>query len=457
MPKLSRPRVLVALSIAMVIGAHAGPVQADSPPQDGPRTVAGPSERPRGDALADAMALRAALGLPADQTSTIAPFLDGGARAYGLVLTAPELAAVEGLAAAQARTEALLQVTATDPDVVTTHYEGATLHVAVSGDARVLRAALRDGPARTGDIVVRRVERSRSMLEGIVARLATDLPALRAQGIHVVEFGIDPASARVEVAVQAGGAPAPEGTLEERYGDGLIVRVEDWAGELLACDVTSCGTRGGLAARVPGVAACTTGFVAKDIPTVPYAPTYQMVTAGHCIRTAGGVGSGPWRNGALSLTWGTSTRQYFHDMAVTDAGRFGLGSNVPSVRNSYYVGGGSVVGISARMSDAGQAVGKVVCRHGVVSGYGCGVIRATERRVVLSGTTIQRLWKVQLRSQHGDSGAGFIHQPAPREPWQAAGILSGGSYDGTTHYTWYGTVLDAERYVGHRTCTTPSC
>jgi hypothetical protein len=457
MPTFPRPRLLVALSIALVIGAHAAPVQADSQPQDGLPPVTGPGERPRGDALADAMALRAALGLPADAASTIRPFLDGGARAYGLLLTAPELAAVEDLVAAQARSGVLLDVAASDPDVVTAHYEGATLHVAVRGDARAFRAALRTDAAGARDVVVRQVDRSRSMLEDILARVARDLPTLRDVGITVVEFGIDPASAQVEIAVEAGGLAAPAVALAERYGDGVIVRVEDWTGELLACDVTSCGTRGGLAARVPSVAACTTGFVAKDIPTVPYAATYQMVTAGHCIRTAGGVGSGPWRNGALSLTWGTSTRQYFHDMAVTDAGRFGLGSSVPAVRNSYYVGGGSVVGISARMSDAGQAVGKVVCRHGVVSGYGCGVIRATERRVVLSGTTIQRLWKVQLRSQHGDSGAGFIHQPAPREPWQAAGILSGGSFDGTTHFTWYGTVLDAERYVGHRTCTTPTC
>jgi hypothetical protein len=441
----------------MLVAASPAPARAATPPKDRVGPPAGPVDEPAGEALTDAMALRAAVGLPSDRASTLRPFQVGGVRRYGLTVTAGEAATVDAIAEAQARTAGVLQVAAADPDVVTTRFDGATLHVAVSGEARLLRAALRAAPARGGDVVFRQVGRSRSSLDGILERLATDLPGLRDDGIRVVEFGIDPVTALVEIVVQRGGAASSARTLRERYGEAVVVRLDDWTGDLLACDVNSCGTLGGLASRVPGIASCSTGFVARDIPKVPYAPTYQMVTAGHCIRAAGGVGSGPWRNGSLSLTWGASTRQYFHDMAVTDAGRFALGGSVPAVRNGYYVGDGSVVGIGARMSDAAQTVGKVVCRHGVASGYDCGVIRATERRVVLSGTTIQRLWKVQMRSDHGDSGAGFIHQPAVREPWQATGILSGGGLDGTTHVTWYGTVLDAEKYVAHRTCTTASC
>ena len=68
---------------------------------------------------------------------------------------------------------------------------------------------------------------------------------------------------------------------------------------------------------------------------------------------------------------------------------------------------------------------------------------------------------VELLSDDGDSGAGFIDQSAPGSSWRAAGILSGGICEGfpfCTDYTWYTTVNFMElRMPSYVICTTASC
>jgi hypothetical protein len=249
-------------------------------------------------------------------------------------------------------------------------------------------------------------------------------------------------------------------TLTARYGPSVDVVISPVVGSLLACNnITDCGTKGGLAAK-SGIHICSTGFLAQA-PGNVFQPV-RMVTAGHCIKDAGGVNGGVvWKSEAGTVTWGKGTHQLFG--AANDVGAFSLAAATPAVKNEYYASGtADIRRVRGVRTEAAQTVGMTLCRSGRTSGFDCGILRARSTSVDLgTGFVFCCLWKVEMFSDHGDSGAGFIDL-APN--MNAVGTLVGGTREGIipwTDYTWYNSMADMETYMGLRTCGAgtgaPSC
>jgi hypothetical protein len=407
--------------------------------------------------FSNAVALRLYVGLDADP-SRIADTLDhgGGKNSdYGLSLTDEEATSIRELFAAQAKLERAHVAARERPTFVAAYYDRSILHISTTSPSDLFLQSIEGEIPPGSDVVITQVEQTRSELEATVAQITSDFARLAEDGIWVSQVGIDPIASKVRVIVSRDATDAATERLAKLYGDHLEVEVKPVHFELFACSKLDCGTRGGLSIR-NGVVGCTSAFLARNKPQPPYAYAYFMATAGHCIRDASDTTN--WRNVAGTTTWGKNVASVFG--ASGDAGVFSLGASVPAAKSTYYVGGGSYRTLSAKASDAAQAVGKVVCRHGHTSDYDCGVIRATHQSVNAPGAVLQNMWKVQLTSAEGDSGAGFIYQPEPRESWRAAGVLSGGTCEGIpcTNYTWYTTVNFMElRMPSYVICTTASC
>lgn len=441
-----RQRALIAgamgLALTMSLTTSGGPSRAASPDADEVRHAA---------------SLREASGLAADAATLRDSYSDPRYANwdFGIPLTPAEANAIEEIRRQQARTEPMLEAAHDVSGFVSAYYDGGRLYLVVSKDSGLFEAELAARVPLEGAYEIRQIGHSLEQLDVARRAVAADLKELGAAGIHVFEFGVEPIGGRLEIVVSSQAPPNVADLLSQRYGAVVDVRVADDYSSSLLCTKDSCGTRGGLG--VKKVVTCTSAFVVRNVPVVPYNPTYYMLTAGHCIKSGGGVGAGPWKNTAATVTWGNGAGQYFFDGAYGDAGHFGLGSNVPSTRNTYYIGSGLTRSIGGKASDSTQAVGKLVCRHGWTSDYDCGYIRATWRTVILSGYQLHSMWKAELQSAGGDSGAGFIYQDSALEAWEAAGILSGGSIESGKYYTWYTTISNAESRLGLRTCVTASC
>lgn len=239
-----------------------------------------------------------------------------------------------------------------------------------------------------------------------------------------------------------------------RYGPIVQLGVAP-PGELLTCTSRDdCGTKGGLHANgFP--ATCTTGFLGK------VSAGLMMVTAGHCIRDAGF--SFYWNNGGAS--WGYGWGYQICNGCWPDAGMFHITTSVPSTKNQYFASSASDIrSITSTMTEGSLTLGRVVCRSAWTSGWGCGPITVRDHDVNVSGDIyhpyiIKHAWVVQLHSDRGDSGAGFIYTSSGVT--SAAGILFGGILAGDGYYyTWFSPieqVYETWANYGFHVCLSASC
>ncbi len=377
---------------------------------------------------------------------------------FGVPLTNEEAAIVLNEVRAQDELLPTLEAAQQTPGFVGAFFTRDQLTISVSGSGSTMRAVTASTAPIGARVQVQTVPFPRNDLETARERLEDDWSRLAAEGITLSQVGIDAATGRVHVIVAADSTDRAPETLESRYGPSVSVETLPVTGSLLACtSIKDCGTKGGLAAKA-GAVVCSTGFLAQETVNV-FSPV-RMVTAGHCINAAGGVNAGStWTNELGTTTWGKGSHVKFD--ANLDGGAFSLGNSTPTAKNEYFVSTSDIRQVRGVRTNANQVVGLTVCRSGRTSLFDCGTIRAADTSVDLgAGFIFHHMWKVQMDSDNGDSGAGFIDLSASMN---AVGILSGGTREGIfpyTLYTWYSSMQDTQIYLNLKTCgagIAPSC
>jgi hypothetical protein len=261
---------------------------------------------------------------------------------------------------------------------------------------------------------------------------------------------VDPRANRVSVGINAGLVEATD-FLATRYGE----VAHAWSdirqpGELL-CTTLACGTRGGVRIEHYDLrSACTGGFIVRARASATSAWRRYMMTAGHCINYAGGVGNDyPWLNGNKTIQWGNNVASSLmwtdcgtlKKCSYQDVGMFGLGASVPTIRNTYFLEQDSVASITGWKIRRDQVIGQIVGRQGRVSGLSWGPIHSKPHSVSWScgyDACVQYdVVRVEMPSSKGDSGAGVFRKRTSlsSDVYEAFGILSSKSNNGVyTHY-----------------------
>lgn len=393
-------------------------------------------------ALADAQGLRRAVGLPSDAATIAASLADPAYRctAFGVLLTDNELAEFATVLAAQGELSDLAAAAAKDPAYAGAYLEGSTLTIA-STDGNLGRSFK---PA-IGLVRLVRAEYTYSELQRVAFEIARNTSDMGPNSsIRLTRVSVNPKTNRVDLGVDGDVDNATE-HYRRLYGDIVTVKYEPLQSAEFLCTTDDCGTKGGLSVdHFTGGkqdSGCTSGFVPRyRYPGGSW--KYGILTAGHCIKDAGGVNNAnSWQNGAGTIVWGNNKAQDFwwNDCSFStlcnynDEGLFGLGGVSPGTWNKYKIGGSSSVAIDAWTDRYYQLIGQIVYRHGRTTGQRSGAI--TDKPEVYSyycpfPTNCVRygLVRVDVASDRGDSGAGFYRLYSTGGIWHrsAYGILSAG-------------------------------
>lgn len=446
--------ILTALALYTTILAPAASAGSAASTEAAPIASSGPSATER------AARFRAEHGLRSDAAFVERSLKDAAFSNlyFGVPLTGDEAAAVVGEVRSQDALLPTLEAARGRAGFVGAFFTRDQLTISVSvghSDMEAMAATTAPGGAK---VKVQTVPYSLDELEATRKRVESDWDVLAAEGITISQVGIDASTGRVHVIVADDGTGSASERFASTYGPIVTLETLPVAGSLLACtSIKDCGTKGGLAAKA-GPYLCSTGFLAQETANV-FSPV-RMLTAGHCISGAGGVNAGStWSNELGTTTWGKGSHLKFD--ANLDGGAFSLGSSTPTTKNDYFVSTTDIRKVRGVRTNANQVVGLTVCRSGRTSLFDCGTIRAADTSVDLgAGFIFRHMWKVQMDSASGDSGAGFIDLSANMN---AVGILSGGTREGIfpyTLYTWYSSVQDAQIYLNLKTCgagIAPSC
>jgi hypothetical protein len=226
--------------------------------------------------------------------------------------------------------------------------------------------------------------------------------------------------------------------------------------------------------------ACTSGYLVKrtDLPSVR-----QILTAGHCLAKAGGVGE-VWEHDANGPNIGTAQTNTFAEHPAlggthdSDVGLIGIqASSLPTTKNQFIAGnsGGPIVAaVDSYFLHVSQDEGDLVCRYGVTSKRDCGLVieeDAANRSCLNPDDTgckwIERTWVVDFDSCGGDSGGPvFLYAYPPGSVHVAYGThvhstLGCSSTSGSSWYSPYDIGRNEWQSI-HPTiqwniCLTPSC
>jgi hypothetical protein len=403
-------------------------------------------------ALDHARDLRRSAGLEYGPSTITASVSDPAYRCseFGILMTDAERAEFARVLDAQGELSSLAVEVSGDPSFAGAYLQGSTLTIA-STDGR-LGELLRPvhGLARRT-----KVNHTWADLQRLAKEIDTD--TLEGQ-VVATRVSVNPMTNKVDVGV-SGSVEEARKLLFARYGAMVAVHDEPLTDDSFLCNVNDCGTKGGLTADHSSPSAgCTTGFVVQAKKGWSGTWSRYMMTAGHCIDNAGGVGnSNPWKNG-VGATWGTSRAQDFwsHECGFwikcisNDIGLFAVGATT-SPRHRYVIGT-SDVPINHATKSASQLVGQIVYRHGrssaldsgaindipVYRSFSCGLYTCRQYGVV----------KVNMASLGGDSGSGFyrLYSSGGTTYRSAYGILSGGPHgQSPTYYTSWNTHWSADR------------
>jgi hypothetical protein len=404
------------------------------------------------DALASAQSLRNAAGLASDASTLSASLTDPKyhCTVFGVPMTVDELTEFARVIAAQSELSYIAEDVARDPGFGGAFFDAATLTI-VSSDGRLGMAYA----PRLGTIATMVGNYTHKGLQEIAKQLGLDRKAGKEYPFEVVRVEVNPRTNRVEVGV-ASGVDAAEDYFDALYGGRVAVVSEALEPMLTYCSTNDCGTKGGVAANhLDPLAGCTTGFLVQAHKGSG-AWNRFMYTAGHCINGAGGIGNtNAWTNGAGNTTWGTNkASSYFlfdcgwwKKCRNGDQGLFALGGQAPANWNKYVIGSSSV-----EIDGYGWAtVGQIVWRNGRTTGLRSGGVTQIPEYVAYSCLPWTcydyGLAKVDVASDHGDSGSGFyrLYTSGGVTHRSAYGVLSGGptANQSPTYYSEYFSSLDS--------------
>lgn len=427
-------------------------------------------------ALAQAADLRRSAGLGSDSLTVAASVTDPSYHCtqFGVFMTDNERALLASVFDAQGQLSSLIEVVSDAATFAGAYLEGPVLTI-LSTDGK-LGASLQ---TTSGSVRLVTAEYTEADLNASAKEIAHGVANDGTFGTEtiVTRVNVNPKTNRVDVGV-SNDVEKVAAFFSNRYGTMVDVHLEPLGGYSLLCSVNDCGTKGGVAIDHfnPSVG-CTSGFVLQAKKGDFGAWNHYMLTAGHCIAAAGGVGdSDKWQNGVGTLVWGTNKAQdywqpecgFWTKCISNDLGLFGLGG-AGSPYNRYVIGNADVP-INQLTVYNNQLIGQVLNRHGRTSGLDAGSIAEKPEYYAYSCwpyTCKQyNLVKVNLASDHGDSGSGFyrLYSSGGVTYRSAYGALSGGPVAGAspTYYSAWSAELDAqsgepfERWWP-QLCVTSSC
>lgn len=408
------------------------------------------------DQAGSARALREWAGLDSSMSTIRESLLAGSAytdRTYGAPLKPREKAVVDDIFNVQAQLVPVHEAAQGVEGYVSSYMERKQLVVLTSGEAPAMEQIIEPKIPRGGSLRVLPSLNTRAALEATRDEIMDTASELH--GISSV--GIDERTGSVLIGLDSLSSKAAD-ALSDRYG--TLVRLElQPPSALFACNSRhDCGTMGGLSASVyfgaTETVKCTTGFI-----TTWGSSSHRMLTAGHCIKDAGDVGSSNvWENPPRNTRWGTNTAKNFCNGCNTDSGLFSMGSSVPTDRDQYYLASGprDLVG---RYLDSALVVGRWVYRNGRTSGWGGGSITVPDVSIDVDPGAgvfwIHHSWKAGFQSTYGDSGAGMVTFNTGDDLF-AAGVLFGGTLS-SPWQTYFSTIQRITAYHGITLCTTNAC
>jgi len=437
-----------AIAIALATGpAHSGSVLAAEADESSPGLVG-----------------RSNLGL---QTDGVLGSEFRLSAAWGAILTEQEELALNRRAEIQVELGPARTVAATYADVVAGVFLSQDSNFDV--DVAVVKAAPPEvvsaiTKALPAGVLARPVvvERSRSDLRAIQARVMAESARLAGGPVRISAVGIDAARGVVSVLVD-GDADAGRAKLVGQFGDAVDVRAGSFTPT--GCTSTSNCTplRGGLEMLNPlhpGYYQCSTGFNAR--PTAASSTRY-ILTAGHCWQDSTDSSfqhAGSSFGTATFDTFQNTTAPHYSDALLITRGTFGAGTPMNTI---YIPNDVSAYTITGLVPYANQDVDDLVCNVGVhATGARCGQITNVEYNVDIQpggrwGSTIWfvfALIEAKFAAQPGDSGGPVyvVHQ--------AYGTATGSSSATRTVYSAIDLMLDdIDRFSSYtpRLCLNSSC
>lgn len=457
--KHHRAKVVLALSVATWVFAAAVPVStpAAQPP-------------PSPDDLTDAARFRTSFNFPIDASTLTNAALDRVRfpnTEFGVPLTTAEAAEVhrrikvqEGLG----ETPVFAATLAGSAGTFVDQEAGGVPVFLFTGDGSRHSAALASRLPAGIEYRIQSAEYTMAQLEDLQSRIEAARDALNAKGFGLVLTGIDVRANRVIVGL-AEPTAAKTAALEGQFGRGFYTRQEG-SSHADACTYRDCWlpqkNKGGIHIyKTNGQFPCTSGFIVRRAGT----STYAVLTAGHCLAVQGGANQRFRHGDAAVYNVGDSKSNTWFNGADADAGIIDiLSTTVPSPKNSFHAGGGTIRSLNAVKSHASQVVGLFVCRSGLGTGaQTCGHIFAVNvtRNSEVTGVgvrSIQFQVEVDFDSKGGDSGGpmyasntGFgIHVDSQRP-------------DGVGKHGWYSTLEFARREyfnvsgLSYNFCLTSDC
>ena len=399
---------------------------------------------PTSDQASHAIQLRTELGLRSDAAFVQSIESNPKAnRSFGIAMTSEEVTSVQSKQ--DSVTKILPQLTS---DLETTatfaglYFDFPTdvLTIQTTGDGASLNPIL-DKYADSGvRFRVQPVGNSEAELSALQAEITGSLDSWRSRGVQIVVVGVDVKANDVEVTV-ANLTDSERDALVQPYGSRVSVAAGEVPQAATCNSRTDCGSpmKGGLEI-VSWAAICTSGFVFRDIP---YPGAWYVSTAGHCINDAG-IGANWTHHGSV---FGTGSSSFYYSGSSADVGYTVLSAVASPGNQLMAIGPTDVRSITSWDLNSQQIVGVLVCRAGETSGYGCGLINATDQDSYVSGTLIHHLWKVNFGSNLGDSGGPFFEEDAGYG--SLVSTITGGTYYSTLEWIYDST--------GKEICTSSSC
>jgi len=328
---------------------------------------------------------------------------------------------------------------------------GGVMVFTFAGDPEPFRSQIsRLLPAGT-PFRLERVARSLDDLYALKAAVRGRWADLEAEGIDILDVGLNPMLDAVTVSV-IGLTPTAEARLYSVFPSGVVVEEAGGPAHPDSCDDRKhCGSpiKGGIEIKEADGGQCTSGYIAELNNSTP--ATLRVVTAGHCIEKHQGIG-GTWKHNGVAF--GTATVETWENGADGDVGVITL-ANTGAAANLFYASANWDIRHFTSWATLTEVdVNDFFCRSGVNSGYLCGRVTDLDKTLQVENRLIDHQNKVDYDAVQGDSGGPYwfgsklygIHSdswespdPLPKRAWY-------------TPYVWASIVVSNVHI-----CLTTSC
>lgn len=419
-----RRLVPICLSLVLALGVQVGELRAADDQSDA--------------TFAESVAFRQNFGLAADPATVRAVNGDpANRRAEFPVPLAPAEFAEMSRRIAMEDQMAALEVASEKLPGFAGHWidqpAGGVIRIAFVGGAERHRPALAALVPPGAQLALVDVKYTLADLEGVDARIRSDVDALIAQGINVGHYYVDVTRNKVVVGVRNPG-DAVDAALTALYGDVVVTEISNPAPTGCTSRENCIGPplRAGISGAPAGTALayrCSIAFlVHKNAAT-------QWLTAGHCAQTVAPSTTSPcpasycWYHAGNS-SWGIGKiyGTCWPSCNYSDAARAGNINTTYASHKVYQSGNANGVSVTVQQGYNADDIGDYVCLNArKAEAWRCGYIQSIAT-MCYEGDPCT-LWFLEQRfanyaSQYGDSG-GAVHSAIITSGVRAYGVHSG--------------------------------